>query len=61
MGILGNIIGTVIDTASLPVAVIKDVATLGGVLTDRKATYTSSKVSDIKEDLEDLDEKLRDL
>jgi hypothetical protein len=61
MSILGNILGTIIDTASLPVAIIKDAATLGGVLTDRQKTYTQEKAEDVKEDLEDLDDNLRKL
>jgi len=61
MSILGNILGTIIDTASLPVAIIKDATTLGGVLTDRDKTYTQEKAEDVKEDLEDLDNNLRKL
>ena len=61
MGIFGNILGTIIDTATLPVSVIKDVATMGGVLTNQNESYTQKKVEKIQEDFEDLDDNLRKL
>ena len=45
----------IIDTALLPVAVIKDVLTLGGVTTDQPMSYTAQKIDDIKQDADDAD------
>jgi hypothetical protein len=44
----GNLIKAVIDTASLPVAVVKDVVTLN------KDNSTAEKAKDICADLEDI-------
>ena len=61
MSLLGNVLGTVIDMARLPISVVKDVATLGGVLTDRSHSYTRDVCGNLREDLNELDEELRDL
>ena len=49
MGIFGAIIGTVIETAKLPIAIIKDIATLGGVLNEH-GSYITEKLEDIKDE-----------
>lgn len=53
---LGKILKTIVDTAvGLPVAVVKDVLTLGGVATKGELEpYTKDKVDEIIEDLEDI-------
>ena len=61
MGLFGNILGTIIDTATLPISIIKDVATMGGELTDNNGTYTQKKVEKIQDDFEKLDDNLRKL
>ena len=61
MGLLGNIFGTIIDTATLPISIIKDVATMGGELTDNNGTYTQEKIEKIGEDFKNLDDNLRKL
>lgn len=57
MGLLGKLLKTGIDTALLPVAVVKDVATMGGVCSDqydRKGeTYTATAAKRIGSDLEE--------
>lgn len=51
----GNLIRAVVDTASLPVAVVKDVVTLN------KHDSTVEKVKDLQKDAEDiLDDPLGD-
>lgn len=42
MKLFGQIVRTAINVATLPVAVAKDVVTLGGVMTERRRPYTAS-------------------
>ena len=56
MGFLGKLVKGVIDTALVPVAIVQDVATLGGALTDEKEPYTTKKLKEVKEDLEEAGE-----
>lgn len=50
MGLFGKLVATAVNVATLPVAVVKDVATLGGVATERRQSYTAEKLAEIKED-----------
>jgi hypothetical protein len=52
MGLFGKIVKTAVNVATLPVAVAKDVVTLGGVSTDQKQPYTAQKLQQIKDDAE---------
>ena len=54
MSILGKIFEVTIDVIEIPVAVVKDVVTLGGVLEDEPEPYTVKKLKDVKKDLIDL-------
>ena len=53
MGIFSAIVKTVIETATLPVAVVKDVVTLGGDSIDGGDCYTTKKVKQIKKAAQD--------
>lgn len=53
MGFFDNIIKLATDVAVTPLAVAKDVVTLGGSLTDEDSA-TVEKLNDIVEDLGDL-------
>lgn len=53
MGLFGKIVATAVNVATLPVAVVKDVVTLGGAASDRYESYTTSKLKEIKEDAKD--------
>ena len=44
------VVGTVIET---PIAVVADVVTLGGSLTDQESTYTSEAVSKVLENIQE--------
>ncbi len=48
MRLFGKIVATAINVATLPVAVAKDVVTLGGVA--RGGSYTVAKLEQIKEE-----------
>lgn len=54
MGILGALIKTVVNVTTLPIDVAMDIVTLGGVTTDQKKPYTSQKLDQIKEDVDDV-------
>lgn len=48
MKLFGQLVRTLVNVATLPVAVVKDVVTLGGALEDEPRTYTSKHVDKIK-------------
>ena len=50
MGLFGKIVATAINVATLPVAVAKDVVTLGGVATDQRHPYIVQKLQQIKDE-----------
>ena len=52
MSLFGKIVRTAINTALLPVAVVKDVVTLGNIASADK-TYTQQQLEQIKEEAED--------
>ena len=54
MGLFGKLLRTAIHTVTLPVDVVKDVATMGGVLTDEEDPYTVQKAKKIKKDTDDI-------
>lgn len=60
MGLFGKIVQATIKTASLPVAVVKDVCTLGGAITDNRGTYTGERLSEIKDKAEEIYDSLDD-
>lgn len=53
MSLFGKIVRTAINTAVLPVAVVKDVVTLGGVSTDNGESYIVGQLKKIKDETED--------
>ena len=61
MSILGSLLGTIVDIGTLPVDVIKDVATMGGVLTDKQEPYTAKKLKDLADDIDDMNRDVRKL
>lgn len=48
----GNLLKAVVGVATLPVSVVADAVTLGGVLTDRNRTYTGKNLSQVVKNLE---------
>lgn len=61
MSILGKLLKTTLDVVTSPVAVVKDIATLGGVTTDQRKPYTAQKLDQLGDDLEEIREELDDL
>lgn len=54
MGLLGKLLKTAIDVATIPVDVAKDVITMGGTLTDKNRPYTSEKLRRLNYDVEEI-------
>ena len=52
-GIFGKFVAFGINTITLPVAVAKDVITLGGVSTGQRTPYTVQKLQQIKDEASD--------
>ena len=50
MNLFGKLVATAVNVATLPVAVVKDVVTLGGVSTDQRSPYTAQKLRQIKDE-----------
>lgn len=54
MGLFGVLIKTAINVMETPFAIAKDVATLGGTLTDKQRPYISEKLSDLEDSVEGI-------
>jgi len=61
MSIFGKLLKTGFDLATMPVDVVKDVATLGGVLTGERETYTGQKLKRLERDAEEIRDELDEL
>jgi hypothetical protein len=53
MSLFGKVVRTLVNVAELPVAVAKDVITLGGASTGKPETYTRELVERIKDEAEE--------
>lgn len=53
MKLFGQIVRTAVNTALLPVAVTKDVLTLGGTLTDKRESYTREQIDRLKDEAQE--------
>lgn len=61
MGLFGKLLKTTFDVVTLPVDIVKDVATMGGVLTDENKPYTAQKFERLGDDLEEVRDEVDDL
>lgn len=61
MGLFGKLLKTTIDIATTPIDIVKDVATLGGSLTDEDKPYTQKKLERLGNDLEEIRDEVDDL
>jgi hypothetical protein len=50
MKLFGQLVRTVVNTALVPVAVVKDVLTLGGVATGEHKPYTVQQIERLKDE-----------
>ncbi len=53
MSLFGKLVKTFINVAELPVAVTKDILTLGGTVTEQDVPYTRQLVEKIKDEVEE--------
>jgi hypothetical protein len=60
MGFFSSLTKMTMNIIETPIAVAKDVATLGGALTDQDTPYTAQKLEDIAEDWQDAKDSLDD-
>jgi hypothetical protein len=51
MGFFSSLTKTVLDVAVLPIEIVKDVATLGGVCTDQHEPYSMQRLKQANYDL----------
>jgi len=61
MSIIGKLLKTTIDVATLPISIGLDVITLCGALTDRDTTYTGDHARCVGKDLSDIYEDITNL
>jgi hypothetical protein len=52
-GMLESLAKAAVGVVTVPVAVVADVVTLGGTLTDKEQPYTAEAVSDVVQNLKD--------
>jgi len=51
----GSLLATVVNVVTAPIAVVKDVATLGGTLTENGETYTGAHIDKTIQDIKDIE------
>ena len=57
MGFFGKLLDATVNVALTPIDVVKDVVTLGGVLTDEEKPYTQQRIEKVVEKVEEAGEK----
>jgi hypothetical protein len=57
MGLFGAIVRTVVNVATLPVDIAKDVITLGGAASEQDKPYTVQKLEKIKREADEDDDE----
>lgn len=60
MGLLSALARTAFDVVTSPIEAVKDVATLGGLITDEREPYTVKRLKEIGDDLGDVRQSLDD-
>ena len=53
---LGKLFKAVVNVVTIPLAVTKDVFTLGGVATGKDQSYTKDKIEEIEDNLDEITE-----
>jgi hypothetical protein len=60
MGFFNNLGKLALDLIETPIAVVKDIATMGSVLTDEGKPYTQRKLEEMQEDFDGMKDSLKD-
>lgn len=58
MGLLTQLTKTVLDVVVTPVAIVADVVTMGGELSDRTEPYTATQAKKILKDAQDIPDSI---
>jgi len=58
MGLFGKLIKLSLDVVETPIAVVKDVVTLGGAINDKNQPYTLDKIEDISDNYQKIKNEL---
>ena len=58
MGFFGKLLKTALDVVETPIAIAKDVVTLGGALNDEDKTYTEKKLEELGKDYKEMKDEL---
>ena len=61
MGLFGKLLKTGFDVVTSPVEIVKDVATLGGLITDEREPYTVKRLKRLASDAEEVRDEVDDL
>ena len=56
----GSILATAVNVVTAPIAVAKDVVTLGGTLTENGQTYTGEHIDKTIQDIKDIEKGAND-
>lgn len=60
MGLFNNLGKLALDLIETPVAIVKDIATMGAQLTDEGKPYTQRKLEEMQEDFDGMKKSLDD-
>lgn len=60
MGFFNNLGKLVLDLIETPIAVVKDIATMGAQLTDEGKPYTQRKLEEMQDDFDGMKKSLKD-
>ena len=60
MGFLTQLTKTVLDVVVTPVAIVADVVTLGGALSDKDEPYTATQLKKTLKDAQDIPDSIDD-
>jgi hypothetical protein len=60
MGFFNNLAKLALDVIETPIAIVKDVATMGAQLTDEGKPYTQRKLEDMQDDFDGMKDSLKD-
>ena len=61
MGLFGKLLKTGFDVVTTPSEIVKDVSTMGGLLTDEDKAYTIKRLERLADDAEEIRDDLDDL
>jgi len=60
MGLFSQLIKTTLDVVVTPVAIVADVVTMGGVLSDKDEPYTATQLKKTLKDAQDIPDSIDD-